>query len=496
MKKSALFVFSASMMALASCGPTQAVSSASSSEGGVSSISSKEGESSASDSESSEIIESSKEESTIDTSFDSRLSGSWYGGLVGSTNIKSYIVTISADAITVTDFSKSVSASLPYSESDTGVAFFTDTEEQLSALFNGDFDKDGKTVTTVKLSGTITLKNAKTSLTASFGNGTLFESYKEVTSFDIENKDNLVVESFDEISLTTTYLPKDAYADFSYKIVEEDGVAVANNSTKYLIYKIVTDEYGEQYFEPGVFKAVLAEDGLDHTAKVRVTENRTNASKEVSITIKPGDFTRVSSIVVSYESTKLNVGATSAKPSVTVLPEDAKQKAVKFSSSDTSVVTVDAYTGVVTAVAQGEASIICSSRDGSGVKASVPFTVSAEAIDVSAAYGRYRGESESGNAFVVSLSSEGSFLLFDEDSTGWEVNSYEITWVEVLKEAGEDTFRGSYKGKVTIEEQDYEVSLDLSDKDYLTITVGNYDYPFPDSDSIADVVLTIVEAEE
>ncbi|MBQ5681401.1 MAG: Ig-like domain-containing protein [Bacteroidaceae bacterium] len=81
----------------------------------------------------------------------------------------------------------------------------------------------------------------------------------------------------------------------------------------------------------------------------------------------------VSNIELSQTELSVKVGATS-QLSATVLPENATNKAVVWSSSNTHVATVN-ETGKVTALTIGTCTIICSASDGSGVKAECKVTV-------------------------------------------------------------------------------------------------------------------------
>ena len=85
------------------------------------------------------------------------------------------------------------------------------------------------------------------------------------------------------------------------------------------------------------------------------------------------DYIYVASVEISSEDFKTNVGATRQLNSA-VLPEDAYYKSVSWSSSDTSVATVDS-TGKVTGVGVGSAVITCVSDEDSSISDSVEVTV-------------------------------------------------------------------------------------------------------------------------
>ena len=95
--------------------------------------------------------------------------------------------------------------------------------------------------------------------------------------------------------------------------------------------------------------------------------------KYYAITVKMNPK-KVSSISLNKTSANLAIGGT-VELSATVSPSDAVDKSVTWSSSNTSVATVNATTGVVTAVAEGTATITATANDGSGKTATCSVTV-------------------------------------------------------------------------------------------------------------------------
>ena len=84
---------------------------------------------------------------------------------------------------------------------------------------------------------------------------------------------------------------------------------------------------------------------------------------------------KVSSISLNKTSANLAIGGTVELSVSNVSPSDAVDKTVTWSSDKTSVATVNATTGVVTAVAEGTATITATANDGSGTKATCSVTV-------------------------------------------------------------------------------------------------------------------------
>lgn len=81
----------------------------------------------------------------------------------------------------------------------------------------------------------------------------------------------------------------------------------------------------------------------------------------------------VSSVTFNETSKKLNKGET-FQLTATVLPTDATDKSLNWKSSDQNVVSVDGN-GLVTAVAEGNATVTATANDGSGKSASCAFTI-------------------------------------------------------------------------------------------------------------------------
>ncbi len=82
----------------------------------------------------------------------------------------------------------------------------------------------------------------------------------------------------------------------------------------------------------------------------------------------------VTNITLPSSSITVNKGDT-YQLTPTIVPDNASNKEVTWSSSNTTVATVNS-SGLVTAVSQGSATITCTAKDGSGVKATCQVIVS------------------------------------------------------------------------------------------------------------------------
>lgn len=107
---------------------------------------------------------------------------------------------------------------------------------------------------------------------------------------------------------------------------------------------------------------------------------RTRTSVSIQQLASGGGDVKVTSVTVSPSTLSLNVGA-SANLSATVLPSNATNKSLTWSSSDTSVATVS-QTGRVTAVGTGTATIRATATDGSNKYGTCAVTVTSSDVPV------------------------------------------------------------------------------------------------------------------
>ena len=109
------------------------------------------------------------------------------------------------------------------------------------------------------------------------------------------------------------------------------------------------------------------------TFTVTATNNASGSdSKEFTLTINPAPIL-VTGVTLDQANLELTEGET-AQLTATVLPDNATNKNVTWSSDNPSVATVD-QNGVVTAVAPGTATITATAADGSGKTAACTVTV-------------------------------------------------------------------------------------------------------------------------
>ena len=82
----------------------------------------------------------------------------------------------------------------------------------------------------------------------------------------------------------------------------------------------------------------------------------------------------VTEVKITSTVTEVKVGETITL-TAEVLPADATNKTVTWTSSDTTVATVDSSKGVVTGVKEGKVTITAKAKDGSGKKASIKIKI-------------------------------------------------------------------------------------------------------------------------
>ena len=99
---------------------------------------------------------------------------------------------------------------------------------------------------------------------------------------------------------------------------------------------------------------------------------------ECQVTVGSSSGTPVTSITLSQTELLLSVGTTQTL-TATVLPANATNKSVTWTSSDASVATVS-QAGTVSAVASGSCTVICSAKDGSGVYAECQVNVTTDIL--------------------------------------------------------------------------------------------------------------------
>ena len=107
------------------------------------------------------------------------------------------------------------------------------------------------------------------------------------------------------------------------------------------------------------------------TATITATTNDGGFEVSCDVTVIP--IVKVTSIEVTPSPCSVEEGNT-LQLKATVLPNDAENKEIEWSSSNTAVATVDAN-GLVTSVAKGEVTITATAKDGSGVKGIATITV-------------------------------------------------------------------------------------------------------------------------
>ena len=109
---------------------------------------------------------------------------------------------------------------------------------------------------------------------------------------------------------------------------------------------------------------------------IATSEDGSNVKGECALTV---EIEPVTTITVEPATKTLKIGETLTL-TATVAPENATVKSVTWSSSDATVASVETATGLVTALKNGNCSIIATSEDGSNVKGECALTVEIEPV--------------------------------------------------------------------------------------------------------------------
>lgn len=140
--------------------------------------------------------------------------------------------------------------------------------------------------------------------------------------------------------------------------------------------ELVSIEENIEYSTPGMIAYDVTPLGEGEVTFTAVSEDGgITATKNIAVSAPKGPSTptKVTEIKIGPENAKIEIGQTK-QFAAAISPSDAENKEIEWSSSDTSVATIDA-TGLVTGVAKGEATITATAKDGSGVKGSATITV-------------------------------------------------------------------------------------------------------------------------
>ena len=146
--------------------------------------------------------------------------------------------------------------------------------------------------------------------------------------------------------------------------------------------------------------------------------------------LKKASAVKVTAITLNKTATtitKISGTATETLSVTAVTPDDATDQTVTWSSDNEAVATVDASTGVVTAVATGTAHIRATANDGSGVYGECTVTVS----DLSAYYSNMTSCGSNSDDQISTLKSLGrGYQAYNSSLTAaqaWELAKYRAT---------------------------------------------------------------------
>lgn len=193
-----------------------------------------------------------------------------------------------------------------------------------------------------------------------------------------------------------------------------------------------------------------------------------NVSATCSVTIK--EPTKVTSIELEKEALFLNVGGMFSLEA-TVLPDNAYNRSVEWSTTDSRVATVK--DGNITAIGDGECDIICSAMDGSGISDTCHVTVNPAPrhwLTVQVPNGSY----------AIDITGQESVTLKIIPDEGYKVHSVTINGDESSSEAKESTITilspdgDQAVNAVFVEDRDISTNIDNIEEDSVNLHISVY----------------------
>ena len=265
-------------------------------------------------------------------------------------------------------------------------------------------------------------------LATSLGNSVIYK----VTSVSL-NKNNLTLDVGKSETLTATITPSNATnQNVTWESSDSNGIVTISPDT--------ADSKN----------ATITATGAGTTTIKATVDGK---SAECSVTVKAPTTIPVTGVSLNKASTTLTVGDTETL-TATVAPEDATNKAVTWSSNDSTVATVD-ESGKVTAVAPGEATITVTTEDGSKtatctviVHTATTITTQPQSVSVtegqSATFSvtatgdnlRYQWQLYSGNSWSDITGATDASYTIDRTTTAMSGNQYRCI---VTGDGGETT---------------------------------------------------------
>ena len=316
---------------------------------------------------------------------------------------------------------------------------------------NVEYLTDSKTVATVSKDGVITAVGAGEAIISVISQG------NTALRKDIQVKvvSNIVEVSSISVSESSFNLVVGANATIEYEVLP------ANATDKSVSFQVKEgDEDVVSVSQEGIITAKNA--GI---ATIYVKSS--NPAKFTSVTVEVSEaHTAVSSISLSENSVTLATNA-SYTITATVLPENATNKDLSYTSNDPTLLSISAEGVVTTATVEGTGSVTIQSVDNPSVVKVLTIKVEAEVIPVSsvAIVGEKSAEINISNLDVINLEVSVLPLEASDKSLKWSSNNTSVATVDQQGHI-------SPKGKVGQAVITVESISDPSKKDEFTLTVG------------------------